>query len=191
MATDVGQKTIADYLGDMVAVESHIEEALDRQLELPKKHPEAAAAIQQFHDMVKANRDALKAHQEETGSTAGNPIIEAGSAILGKAAGLIDKIRPETVSKALRDDYVAFNWAAIAYTMLETTALAVGDQKTADLARRGLRGHAAAVQRINHLIPSVVVWELQEDGVTITNIGAADQTRASLDKIWKETDQSS
>lgn len=189
MATDVGQKTIADYLGDMVAVESHIEEALDRQLELPKKHPEAAAAIQQFHDMVKANRDALKAHQEQTGSTAGNPIIAAGSAILGKAAGLIDKIRPDTVSKALRDDYVAFNWAAISYSMLETTALAVGDQATANIARNGLRGYAAAVQRINHLIPSVVVWELGEDGVPITNPGAAEQTRASNDQVWKETAQ--
>ncbi len=26
------EKTIADYVGDMVALESHIEEALDRQL---------------------------------------------------------------------------------------------------------------------------------------------------------------
>jgi ferritin-like metal-binding protein YciE len=191
VATDTGQKTIADYLGDMVALESHIEEALDRQLELSKKHGEAAAAIQQFHDMVKANRDALKAHQEQVGSTAGNPIIEAGSAVLGKVAGLIDNLRPETVSKALRDDYTAFNLAAVSYTMLQTTALAVGDQATAELAKQGLRGHAAAVQKINHLIPTVVVKELEEDGLTITDRTAADQTRKALDKIWKETDQAS
>lgn len=190
MATDTNQKTIADYLGDMVAVESHIEEALDRQLEMEIKHPQAAAAIRQFHDMVKANRDALKAHQEQTGSTAGNPIIEAGSALLGKVAGLIDKVRADTISRALRDDYTAFNLAAVSYTMLETTALALGDQATATVARNGLRGHAKAVQQINQIIPSVVVWELEQDGNQIVNQGAAEQTRTSSDQIWKETDQS-
>lgn len=29
---DKGKQTIGDYVGDMVALESHIEEALDRQL---------------------------------------------------------------------------------------------------------------------------------------------------------------
>lgn len=190
MATDTNQKTIADYLGDMVAVESHIEEALDRQLEMETKHPQAAAAIREFHDMVKANRDALKAHQEQTGSTVGNPIIEAGSAVLGKVAGLIDKVRADTASKALRDDYTAFNLAAVSYTMLQATALGLGDQATATLAANGLRGHAKAVQKINQIIPSVVIWELEQDGNQITNKGAAEQVRASLDKIWKETDQS-
>lgn len=190
MATATNQKTIADYLGDMVAVESHIEEALDRQLEMENKHPEARAAIQEFHDMVKANRDALKAHQESTGSTAGNPIIEAGSAVLGKAAGLIDKVRADTISKALRDDYTAFNLAAVSYAMLETTARALGDDATARMASNGLRGHARAIQKINHIVPSVVVWELEQDGNQIVNRSAADEARKSIDAIWKATDQS-
>src|SRR5215212_10238156 len=41
---DVQQKhaqTIADYVGDMVALESHIEEALDRQLTETQDDPEA------------------------------------------------------------------------------------------------------------------------------------------------------
>ncbi len=190
MATDTNQKTIADYFGDMVALESHIEEALDRQLELAPKHPEAGTAIQEFHDMVKANRDALKAHQEQVGSTVGNPIIEAGSAVLGKAAGLIDKVRGDTLSKALRDDYTAFSLASVSYTMLQATARALGDEATAKVAATGLRGHAKAIQKINHLIPSVVVWELEQDGNQITDRNAADETRKSLDKIWKETDQS-
>ena len=50
-------QTIADYVGDMVALESHIEEALDRQLTETKDDPEAHAAVQRFHDMVKSHRD--------------------------------------------------------------------------------------------------------------------------------------
>ncbi|MBA2519138.1 MAG: DUF892 family protein [Chloroflexia bacterium] len=190
MENEANHKAIADYLGDMVALESHIEEALDRQLEFKGKHPEAGAAIQQFHDMVKANRDALRAHQEQVGSTIGNPIAEAGSAVLGMAAGLIDKVRSEKVSKALRDDYTAFNLATVGYTMLQTTALALGDKTTAILAAKGLRGHAKAVQKINHIMPGVVVWELEQDNLTIANPNAADEVRTSLDKAWKETDQS-
>ncbi len=191
MADDKNQKTIADYVGDMVALEDHIEEALDRQLTMDNDHPEAKAAIQRFHDMVKANRDALKAHQQQTGQTAGSPIKEVGSAILGAAAGLIDKIRTEGVSKALRDDYTAFNHACIGYTMLHTTALALGDQTTASLAARGLRGHASAVQEINHIMSDVVVWELEKDGHQITNPQAAQENKREVDRIWKETDKSS
>jgi ferritin-like metal-binding protein YciE len=190
MADDKNQKTIADYVGDMIALESHIEEALDRQLEMSDQHPEAGAAVQRFHDMVKANRDALKAHQEQTGTTAGNPIIAVGSTVLGVAAGLIDKIRTEGVSKALRDDYTAFNHACIGYTMLHATALALGDDATATLAARGLRGHASAVQEINHIIADVVVWELQKDGHQISNPNAAAENRRAVDEIWKDTDKS-
>lgn len=190
MADEKNQKTIADYVGDIVALESHIEEALDRQLTMADQHPEAGAAIQRFHDMVKSNRDAIKAHQEQTGTTAGNPIIAAGATALGVAAGLIDKIRAEGVSKSLRDDYTAFNHACIAYTMLHTTALALGDQATATLSARGLRGHASAVQEINHIMADVVVWELQKDGHAIVNSNAAAENRRAVDEIWKQTDKS-
>jgi ferritin-like metal-binding protein YciE len=190
MADDKNQKTIADYLGDMVALESHIEEALDRQLTMAKEHPEAGAAVQRFHDMVKGNRDALKAHQAQVGTTAGNPIIQVGSTVLGVAAGLIDKIRAEGVSKSLRDDYTAFNHACIAYTMLHATALALGDQATATLAANGLRGHASAVQEINHIMADVVVWELQKDDHTLANPNAAAENRKVVDQVWKQTDKS-
>jgi ferritin-like metal-binding protein YciE len=190
VADDKNQKTIADYIGDMVALESHIEEALDRQLAMAKEHPEAGAAVQRFHDMVKSNRDEVKAYQQEVGSTAGNPIKAAGSTVLGKAAGLIDKIRTEGVSKSLRDDYTAFNHAAIGYTMLHTTALALGDDRTATLAAKGLRGYASAVQEINHIIADVVVWELQKDDHQLANPNAAAENRRAVDAIWKETDKS-
>lgn len=187
---DKSQKTIADYVGDMVALNSHIEEALDRQLTMPNDIPAAKTAIQTFHDMVKAQRDALKAYQEEVGTTAGNPIIEAGSNILGKAAGMIDKIRAEGVSKALRDDYTAFNHAAIGYTMLYTTATALGDQRTARMAQQGLQAYAGAVQKINHIIGEVVVAELRKDNHTVTGTNAAQETRSMVDRAWRESSDS-
>ena len=61
------QQTIANYVGDMVALESHIEEALDRQLTETQDDAEARAAVQRFHDLVKQHRDTLTALQEQVG----------------------------------------------------------------------------------------------------------------------------
>src|SRR5689334_3300686 len=77
MVDEKSQKTIADYVGDMVAVESHIEEALDRQRKMADEFGPAGQAVQRFHDMVKRHRDELQAYQAQIGSTAGNPIKEA------------------------------------------------------------------------------------------------------------------
>lgn len=178
------QKTIADYVGDMVALESHIEEALDRQLEELKDDPAALAAVRQFHDMVKSHRDALIAHQDMTGTTVGSPIKEAGAALLGKAAGLIDRVRTEANSKALRDDYAAFSLAAISYSMLFTTATGLGDDSTATIAQRNLEDYAGAIMRINEIMPQVVANELAKDGHQVRT-GAVEATRRMVGWSWK------
>lgn len=187
VAGDVQEKhrqTIADYVGDMTALESHIEEALDRQLKEVQDDPAALAAVQEFHDTVKRHRDTLRALQEETGSTVGNPIKEAGSALLGKAAGIVDMLRTEGISKSLRDDYAAFSLAAIGYSMLHTTATALGDKKVASLAERCLQDHADNIMRINEIMPDVVIRELQEDGHH-ADPGAAGATRQAVSRSWE------
>ena len=183
--TEKHEATIADYVGDMVALESHIEEALDRQLTETKDDPDAHAAVQQFHDMVKAHRDSLKGMQDEVGSTVGNPIKAAGSALLGKAAGVINLVRTEGISKALRDDYAAFSLAAISYSMLHTTATALGDSRVASLAERHLRHHADAIMRINQIMPEVVIRELEKDGHRVDN-AAVEATREAVLRSWQQ-----
>ena len=187
MADEKSKSTIADYVGDMVALQDHIEEALDHQLEMTKGSPTAAGVVQQFHDMCKRNRDELKQHQQQVGTTAGNPIIDVGATLLGKAAGLVDKVRAEGVSKALRDDYTAFNHVCIGYTMLNVTALALGDKATADISGRHLEDYASAVQKINHVMGDVVIEELRKDDHTITNHTAAAENRKVVDRAWQES----
>src|SRR5215218_635243 len=183
---DIQQKhaqTIADYVGDMVALESHIEEALDRQLSETEDDPEARAAVQGFHDLVKQHRETLKALQAQVGTTAGNPIIAAGATLLGKAAGVIDLVRTEGISKALRDDYAAFSLAAISYAMLHTTAVALGNPQVAELAERHLTDYAGAIERINEIMPGVVERELAKDGHQ-TDPGAVAATRQVVPRAW-------
>lgn len=181
---DKSKKTLSDYISDMVTLENHIEEAIDRQLNQVKDDQVALDAVNGFHDLVKRQRDAIRALREEYGGTAGSPIKEAGAALVGKAAGLIDNIRTEGNSKVLRDDYAAFNLAAVSYTMLHTTATALGDKRVADLAAAHLRGYAGAVIRINQIISDVVVSELAKDDHKV-NTAAADTTRKITDQAWQ------
>jgi ferritin-like metal-binding protein YciE len=176
--------TIADYVGDMAALESHIEEALDRQLHEVQDDAIARGAVQEFHDMVKLHRDTLRTLKEETGETIGNPIKDAGSALIGKAAGIINLVRSEGISKGLRDDYAAFNLAAIGYSMLHTTATALGDQRVAALASRHLQDHARAIMRINEIMPGVVIRELQKDGHQAEN-SAEKATHKAVGRSWE------
>jgi ferritin-like metal-binding protein YciE len=177
------EKTIADYVGDMTALEAHIEEALDRQLTEVQDDPEAHRAVQQFHDTVKQHRDTLIALQEEIGATPGNPIKAAGAALLGKAAGVIDLVRTEGISKSLRDDYTAFSLAAISYSMLYTTARGLGNQRVAALAERHLTDYAQTIERINEIMPGVVHRELVKDGHQ-ANEAAVAATRQVVPNAW-------
>jgi ferritin-like metal-binding protein YciE len=182
--TEKQERTIADYVGDMAALEAHIEEALDRQLTQLQDEPAALTVVKGFHDVVKVHRDTLRALQEETGATAGNPIKDAGAALLGKAAGVIDLVRTEANSKALRDDYAAFSLAAISYSMLYTTANGFGNQKVATLAERFLKDHVEAIMQIDQLMPEVVARELAKDGHQVRD-DAVQATRRIVDRSWE------
>jgi ferritin-like metal-binding protein YciE len=187
MADDKNTNTIQQYVGDMVALESHIEEALDGQLKESLDHPGAKAAIQRFHNTVKMNRDALKMHLEQIGGSESHPVKDAFASLFGKAAGVIDNVRTKTISKSLRDDYTAFNHAAIGYSMLHVTAHALGDMRTMEVAERHLRAYAQAVQEINQLIAEVVVWELnQEEGLRVNDDVVRHCTDA-INRVWRET----
>ena len=182
------QKQIADWVGDIVALESHVEEAMDRQLTLKSDNAELTSTLQRFHDTVRASKYRAEDYQKGIGSTGGNPVIKVGSSLLGKAAGIIDKVRHDTISKALRDDYTAYNLLAISYSMLHTTAMAVGDARTQQFAGEGLKTYAGLVQDINRAIPLAVAVELKENGdIPSLDTSVVDNCRAFIDSAWKST----
>jgi ferritin-like metal-binding protein YciE len=178
--------TLQRYVSDMMALESHIEEALDRQLAEVKEHNRARLAVHHFHTMVKGHRDGLKLHLQTIGGGEARSIKSAVAALAGVAAGVLNWMRTEPLSKTLRDDYTAFNLAAIGYSMLHATAHYLGHEPTASLAERYLREYTAAVQEINQLMPDVVAWELRRDGHVIDEqmVSHAVET---INRCWKET----
>ena len=190
MADNKNLSTLQTYVGDMYSLESHIEQAIDAQLEKVKDHPKAHAAIRRFRGTVRTQRDAIKAHLDGLGSGGSGTLKAAVSNLFGMAAGVIDKVRPEAASKILRDNYTAFNLAAMGYHMLYGTALMLNDQKTAAIAERHHRAYTDMVQDINQIILSVVAEELRQDGLKL-NEKAMDSATETMNQDWRATSPSS
>jgi hypothetical protein len=183
--SDILQK----YVSDMIAVEDHIGAAVKRQTEdsdVYKHNPRAGQIINEIAQTTEQHAQHLKQHLETLGGDPGKGLKEIATTALGAVAGMYDKIRNETVSKMLRDDYTALNLAAVSYTMLHTTGLALQDQATADLALRHLKHYASSIMEINQIIPTVVVEDLRND-VSIMNEMSAQQALENSQNAWRNT----
>lgn len=189
MAESQNRDTVKKYVGDMVALESHIEEALDHQVDLVKDHPKAQAAVNQLHTTVKNHRDALKSHLQSMGGEEGSPLKTAVSTAAGLAAGIINKVRPEGITKALRDDYTAINHATMGYTLLHATSNMLGEPATAALCERHIRDYTSAIEGINMIVADVTAYELRKDGHVVQD-AAIQETTQKLQQIWRQTDPS-
>lgn len=185
MARDRNE-AINSYITDMLSLESHIEKAIKSQLSDLKDYPDVVTDLRQFHRTVEHHISDLKALSDRRdASGAVESVKRAGSALAGMAAGAIDMFRSEGLPKNLRDDYTAFNLANISYVMLNTTALALGDQEVADLAQQHLRDYAAASLRLDRIIPAAVVRYLQQEGLPAQDV--AHQVERTVEEAWEQS----
>jgi hypothetical protein len=159
-------EAINSYIGDMLALEDHIEKAIRSQLEDLKDYPDVTTELRQIHRTIEHHISDLRGLKERRNiGGVVETVKRAGSAAAGVAAGLIDLVRTEGLPKNLRDDYTAFSLATIGYVMLHTTALSLDDQEVAELAQQSFRDYAHATTRLHAIIPGAVVRFLQEDGL--------------------------
>ena len=170
-------ETLQTYVGDMHALEKHLLEAFEKQLNLTQGTPDAHSVVQQLVDSTRRHVDTLEQHVTKFGEVdkgVTDAIKTAVAGLFGVAAGVIDHIRPQAVSKALRDSYTATNHAIISYVMLQTTGVALNDTETAALAERHLQDCVSNAQAIANVMPSLVVKDLSDD-VGAVSPGAAAQ----------------
>ncbi len=168
---------VSQYVSDMHVLESHILQALERQVGQTTDQPDINRAIQQYAAITKRHVERLEQHLKALGDQ--DKFVDRAkqgvSALFGIAAGVIDKVRTHPVSKDLRDDYTAGSLAVVSYVMLRTTALACGDQQTAQLAEVQMGETVEMLQWIARTVPEVVVRELQQERGIQLQAGAAQQ----------------
>jgi ferritin-like metal-binding protein YciE len=170
------QEALATYVGDMHALEKHLLEAFEKQVPLAENMPEAQAVTRQLVDSTRQRVSALEqqlASLGDSGKSITDAVKTAAAGLAGVAAGAIDWMRPQSVSKALRDSYTASNHAIISYIMLQTTGIALNDTATAALAERHLQDCVRNAQAIANIMPSLVVKDLSDD------VGSVDASAAT------------
>src|SRR5438105_12239032 len=153
---------VTKYLGVMIGLEGHIYQAIDKQVKETQDEPDINPKLREIRDTLEQHTNALRTRLEALGGKPTSPIKEAGASVLGVAAGVIDKLRAEEVSKDFRDDYTALSLSNVSYTMLMTTCIACNDNETADLANRHLKENARFAMQIADLIPYTVVRDLSD-----------------------------
>jgi ferritin-like metal-binding protein YciE len=160
------KETLQQYVSDMLALERHIHEAVRRQRDDSKvsPHVEAHQLISRIEAALDEHIEHLEEHLESLGGEPTSPVKDAVSAVAGVAAGVYDKMRSDPVSKMLRDDYTALSLAAISYTMLHTTGLAMTDHQTAEIALEHLGHWTPLIVEISEVVPLVVARELADEG---------------------------
>jgi hypothetical protein len=182
-------EAINSYITDMLALEQHIQKAINGQIEdLDEDHPDVVQHLRVVEREILGHIENLKALSErrvEGGQGLADVVKRAGSAVLGAGAAAVDFVRNEKLPKNLRDDYTAMSLAAIGYVMLHTTALSLGDREVGDLAQRHLRDHARNVMRLHNVIPGAVIAFLQKDGLPARTDVLTEVSR-NIESVWSD-----
>ncbi len=185
--TSDAKQAIHSYVTDMLALEEHISQAFEGQIEALENQPDAVLALRAMHGTIEQHISTLRgledSRQAGPAQEVGEALKRVGSIVAGLGAAVIDILRPGKLAKNLRDDATACSLAATGYLMLHTTAIALNDAGTAAVAERHLEDHAGMIQRLHHLIPAAVLQVLTDDGLTVME-GAAPTSLEAYRKAW-------
>lgn len=183
-------ETIHSYVTDMLALENQISTALKGQVKDHRKdHPKFAAILEEILGMAERHEQSLKSLEESHDAGARHEIADffkrTATTVTGVGAAAIDMMRREKLPKDLRDDYTALSLGTIGYTMLFTTARALGDTSVATVAERHLRYYAGVVMRLSDIIPSTVVDVLRADGQAV-DASVLTEINVAVGKAWQQ-----
>jgi hypothetical protein len=157
------------HVGDLLALERHILEAVGRQHGSARlaELPEAGTTITAIERLLARQVDALEHYQRgfagDGAARASGGIKQAVTRFAGALAGLYDRIREHEVSRMLRDDYTALSLLAISCEMMHTMALALREPNLARIALAHLQELTPLITELARIVPQVVATELGGD----------------------------
>lgn len=184
--------SLQTYVSDMLALERHIRVPFETQQKDDDfgKYGDAANIVSTLCALSQQHVDALDRCLAGLGGHEASALKSAVTQLEGAAAGAIDKMRKTKVSKALRDDYTALALCTAGYTLLQSTALGLGDNGVAGLAQRHLEDYARGIMDVGQALPEVALTELRDGGLTV-DAAAAGLARRAADDAWSRAGRSS
>jgi hypothetical protein len=156
MASDLELQAIRRTVAELVTFQSEVAGRLERAQQQSSGYPDALAVIQSLQPMVQAHRDQLAIYLKDSGEAE-----PSGETTTPRAAS-----RETTViSEVLRDLCLAFHHCALSYAMLYEVALRLYEPRLREMAPEHLKAYADAALSTARLLPGVVAWQLDQDGL--------------------------
>lgn len=178
------QEILRSYSSDMLGVEKHCLESIERQTRDDKfmRYKEAHDLLSKIESTLRSHTFALDQYLASINGGTESFVKKAATTAVGAISGLYGKLRlDEPVSRSLRDDYAALNLVVISYTMLHTTARGLNEPQLAEMALKHLNDLTPYIVALSRIIPGVVAQELSEEG----KISDPSVWRAALDSTQK------
>ena len=147
---------IGRTVAELVAFESALSGRLERARQLSRGCPDAIVAIQHLQPMVLAHRDQLVTYLIEYCAVEPSQEMARPTPTFREAIAL---------SEVLRDLCLAFHHCALSYAMLFELALRLYEPRLRKLAPEHLKAHADAALSTALLVPGVVAWQLDQEGL--------------------------
>lgn len=185
--TATNEETVRSYLGDLIAVVDHVLQAVAKQAgdDDLRRVAHAGSVIDNLHTVLVRQHTDLQTHVKAMGGASGGGMLkDVLATAAGALAGLYGKLRGETASRVLRDDYTAMSFLTACTTMLHTTALALDDTATGELTLRHIQEYPPLIMALSELLPHAVVADLRMDKVAVAIPDAADQAVGHLSDSW-------
>ena len=156
MTADLRFQVIRRSVAELAAFEGELAGRLERAQQPSSGHTDALAAVQRLRPMVLTHRDQLAIYLKDSG----------GAEPSGETASPQSTPREATaLSEVLRDLCLAFHHCALGYAMLYEVALRLYEPRLREIAPEHLKAHAGAALSTARLLPGVVAWELDRDGL--------------------------
>ena len=177
-------------VSELLAVEGDIQEALDGQSKLDLLDPDLQASLSTIRAQAVSQRQGLENYLRANGV---EPTISSSPI----ASLLQPPSSPNQLSHLLSADYAAFNYAAHRYSVLVELALRLYDPALRELAPKHLSTYTRAARLFNHLLPTVIVGELNREGLEchcicpMCSIGACGCMAAGrhwINTAWRESE---
>jgi hypothetical protein len=176
------KRSLRNYTSDLHALETHFMNAIRKQKTSKKVMNENVIDLLHEADkMVSGHVEVLDSQLKRLGGSVKADIKTKLASFAGSVAGLIDEARSDSVSKMMRDDYVALSMITIGYTMLHTHALADEDGELAKVTMEHMSDCTGMITEISKIVPLTVAGELIDNKEHAEEIGrkALENTQAA------------
>jgi ferritin-like metal-binding protein YciE len=157
---------LVKYIEDAYAMENQIIQTLQRHVDQAKDVPTVQSHIREHLAATEQHKQRMEARLKAYGKSPSG-MKEALSSFMGNTAGAMSGARSDTLAMNARDEYVTEHLEIAAYTLLITTARALGDEDTVRACELNLRDEIEMQSWLAQHLPEAALLTLQQDGITI------------------------